>query len=266
MPPHKAYLEPYFGSGAVFFSKEPAQHETINDLDGMVVNFFRVCRDQPDQLAEALYFTPYAREEYMSVLEECRGAAISLTDDPVENARRFAVRCNQSFGARLDGRSGWSVKYITRGRNPEKSWAKTPELVYRTANRLRHAQIEQTDAVDIIRRCNNADCLIYADPPYLGSTRSGDMYRCEMTGDAEHLRLLEALVDHRGPVLLSGYDNDLYNETLTGWSKATMRGHANTAETRMETVWMNYERQMSLDMPVHPARAGWADDDGGDGG
>jgi DNA adenine methylase len=64
MPQHTTYLEPYFGSGAVFFSKPPAQLETINDIDGDVVNLFRVIRDRPDELARLVYWTPYSRQEY----------------------------------------------------------------------------------------------------------------------------------------------------------------------------------------------------------
>lgn len=44
MPPHKTYIEPFFGSGAVYFNKPSVQVETINDIDSRVVNFFKVCR------------------------------------------------------------------------------------------------------------------------------------------------------------------------------------------------------------------------------
>ena len=64
MPPHKTYLEPFFGSGAVFFNKTPSELETINDLDGDVVNLFRVIRDRPKELAHLVRWTPYSREEY----------------------------------------------------------------------------------------------------------------------------------------------------------------------------------------------------------
>lgn len=89
MPPHKFYLEPFFGSGAVFFNKDPAEYETINDLDGNVVNFFRVCREHPDELARAVNLTPFAREEFLSIQERAAGEDIQLTGDSVEDARRF---------------------------------------------------------------------------------------------------------------------------------------------------------------------------------
>lgn len=64
MPPHKSYLEPFFGSGAVFFKKPPSRIETINDMDGEIVNLFRCIREQPEELARAVACTPYSREEY----------------------------------------------------------------------------------------------------------------------------------------------------------------------------------------------------------
>ncbi len=53
IPAHQVYLEPFFGSGAVFFNKEPAKIETINDLHGEVVNYFKVIRDKPEQVSAA---------------------------------------------------------------------------------------------------------------------------------------------------------------------------------------------------------------------
>lgn len=64
MPPHKSYLEPFFGSGAVFFRKPPSRIETINDADGEIVNLFTVIRDRSEELVRAVTLTPYSREEY----------------------------------------------------------------------------------------------------------------------------------------------------------------------------------------------------------
>ena len=92
------YIEPFAGSGAVFFNKNPGAVETINDLDGDVVNLFWVLREQPDELKRALKLTPYSRDEYDRSFEAC--------DDPLERARRYMVRTTQAIGARLDGKCG----------------------------------------------------------------------------------------------------------------------------------------------------------------
>ena len=82
LPPHEIYLEPFFGSGAVFFRKAPARLETINDIDENVVNLFRVLREQPEQLAALIELTPWARDEYYSSYEKTGGASGRRTPLP----------------------------------------------------------------------------------------------------------------------------------------------------------------------------------------
>ena len=89
--------------------------------------------------------------------------------------------------------------------------------------------------------------FIYADPPYLHGTRKNYLYKYEMTNH-DHVELLEALVAHPGKVLLSGYDNQLYNDMLSGWRKVQKKTQAEKGLSRIETLWMNYEiGQMELD-------------------
>ena len=188
MPPHKSYLEPFFGSGAGLFNKIPAQYETINDIDGRVVQFFRTCREQPDALAEALALTPWAREEF-DAAHDCMP-----WDSEVERARKFAVRCWMSFGGRLE-ENGWrSTTAASPNPGPctTKIWQRVPDTVKAVAERLLNVQIDNVPAVDIIRRFNGPECLIYADPPYMRSTRTlnGDQYAHEMS-DADHEELLK---------------------------------------------------------------------------
>ncbi len=248
-PKHKVYLEPFFGSGAAFFNKQPAPYETVNDLDEMVVNFFRMCREQPEELSRLLHLTPFARKEYEAIQERRAGEEINLTGNPLEDARRFAIRCSQGFGSKLADRCGWKNTKHSAGPNNPRVWGGMSETVIKIAERLKNAQIECKPAVELIRSYNATDCLIYADPPYLGETRHSRIYRKEMMERDEHAELLAALVEHSGPVIISGYDNDLYNDMLTGWHKETKQGRANSAAVRTETLWMNYDppnAQMSL--------------------
>ena len=125
-------------------------------------------------------------------------------------------------------------------------WGKLPEWIVCAAVRLKEAQIEQLPAVEVIQRFRHPDVLIYADPPYLLSTRKGRQYSIEMAEDAEHVRLLETLKEHPGPVILSGYDNELYDRHLQGWIKLHKKAQAEGGRGRVETVWLNYEPQESL--------------------
>ncbi len=88
---------------------------------------------------------------------------------------------------------------------------------------------------------------MYVDPPYLTGTRKNYLYRYEMT-DGEHVELLKLLAEHPGKVLLSGYDNELYNSILSGWKKVQKKTQAEAGIQRVETLWMNYSMgQMSLE-------------------
>ena len=208
MPPHKSYLEPFFGSGAVFFSKPPSRMETINDLDGEIANLFTVIRDRPEELERAVALTPYSRREYEAAWERFLAGDV---EDPVERARLTLVRYWQTHGSCSRYKSGW--KHDLAGREyayATRYWNRLPEWIAMSVARLKEAQIENAPAVDLIRRFRNPQVLIYADPPYLLSTRKQRQYSVEMAEPAQHIELLEALLDHPGPVMLSGYDNDIY--------------------------------------------------------
>lgn len=236
MPPHDSYLEPFFGSGAVFFGKQKARIETINDIDGEIVSFFRVCREQPEELAEALSLTPWARDEREAAFDEAPTGA-------VEQARRFAVRCWMTFGAGLSKSNGWrhtTARNYNGGPDNPKIWARMPECVHAAANRLMEAQIENRPALDVIQRFDGPNVLIYADPPYVIDTLNcnGRLYSHVMSNE-EHVELLRALTAHQGMVLLSGYESDMYQDLLSGWQLVTTKAQAECAASRTECLWLN---------------------------
>ncbi len=232
IPEHKVYLEPYFGSGAVLFNKLPAKVETVNDLDDNVTNYFQVIRDNPEELINGLELTPYGRTEY-------ENAFTDSSEDAVEKARKFAVRCWMGFGCSNRYKNGFRSSQQSNSPNTTKAWDSFPESLRIAAERLKHVQIENLDALELIRRYDTEDVFIYADPPYHHSTRKNYLYRYEMT-NAQHVELLDLLKSHPGKVLLSGYDNDLYNTVLQGWNKAYKVTQAESGLKRTEALWMNY--------------------------
>lgn len=236
-PKHHSYLEPFFGSGAVLFTKQRSHIETVNDLDNDVVNLFEWIRKDPERLARAIYWTPYAREIY----DRAWAAQYSETD-PFQRAVDFYARMMMGHGFRTTGEKvGW--KNDVQGREAAYAatyWCKTPDVIFQAAERLRGVQIERKPAVELIGRFNFPNVLIYADPPYLLKTRHGKQYRHEMT-DKDHMELLEVLKSHRGPVLLSGYDSKLYNDALKDWYRDESGAIAQTATRRREVLWMNFE-------------------------
>ena len=231
MSSHTTYLEPFFGSGAVFFRKPPSNVETINDISGNVVNLFRIIRERPDELAALIEMTPWARDEYYASYEK--------TGDEMEDARRFLVRCWQGTGANLNSRTGWrhhatSVPFA----NNTVAWNRVSKIIIKATDRLKNVQIENKPALEIIKSYNAPGVLIYADPPYPLNTRSGKMYAHEMT-DADHIGLLEALDAHPGPVLLSGYACEMYDNRLKHWRRETKKAQAEKGQVRTEILWIN---------------------------
>lgn len=249
-PQHHSYLEPFAGSLAVLFNKPLSNIETINDLNLDVVNFFRCIREEPERLAKIIEATPYSRNEYDNMF-----AADEPADD-YEKARQFLTKCWQGHGHRANQyKVGW--KNDVQGRERAyamKHWNELPERILLAAERLKQVQIECMPAVELIKRFRFPGVLIYADPPYLMETRTAHVktqYSHEMLDEQSHIELLEILLQHPGPVIISGYESKLYKEMLEGkgWTKATISRNDGLNKARTEAIWMNYESgQMRMEV------------------
>ena len=229
-PEHETYCEPFFGSGAVLFTKERSTIETINDLDRDITNFFKVIRERPEELAYAIKFTPHSRQEYYLSYEKCT--------DELERARRTVVRLWQGRGGKTSHRTGWRSMIENNGPLPGKEWLRFPDKIASVSERLQGVQIENQCAIQLVDRYNKKGVLIYADPPYVLSTRTTSSYKHEMT-DKQHADLLNALDSHKGFVVLSGYANDLYDTRLQHWSRFTKGAVAEAGAKREEVLWIN---------------------------
>ena len=151
--------------------------------------------------------------------------------------------------AQTEKKVGWKNDVQGRERAyAARHWTELPDRILQAAERLRGVQIERMPAVELIRRFNHPNVLIYADPPYMLETRHGKQYREEMS-DQDHVELLETLKIHRGPVLISGYDTDLYNDMLSDWHREETETHNQAGSRKQEILWMNFEpegQQMRL--------------------
>jgi DNA adenine methylase len=237
-PAHTNYVEPYGGAASVLLLKDRSYGEVYNDLDGDVVNLFRVLRDDrlSARLVKQLQLTPFAREEFENAYPRC--------EDPVERARRLIVLSFMGFGANAHARSstGFRAGVKRNGGTPAHDWATYPAALVRTIERLKGVIVEQRHALDLIKRYDCPRTLFYVDPPYVQSTRARygahRRYAVEMT-DADHCDLVDALRSAAGMVVVSGYSHPIYEEGLQGWQRLELAALADGARPRTEIVWIN---------------------------
>lgn len=243
LPPAHHYCEPFGGSAAVLLNREPSPVETYNDLDGEVVNFFRVLREQTDELIKAIALTPFSREEFdlaISPPEE------DITD--LERARRFYVRARQARTGLAQtatlGRWANCKNTSRRGMSGVVSrWLGGVEMLADIAERLLRVQIENRPAIEVIRLYDSPNTLFYCDPPYVPETR-GDKraYGFEMD-EAAHRELAQVLHQCKGKVAISGYRCALMDELYGDWTciLAPVRTCHSAKQPRQEALWVNYK-------------------------
>jgi DNA adenine methylase len=229
-PAHTCYVEPFGGAAGVLLQKPRAYAEVYNDLDGVIVNFFRVIQNPATRrdLIERLTLTPYARDEFDLAWEP--------TDDPIESARRLAMRAQMGFGSAgaTKGKTGFRIDTKREYGTAQHLWAEYPDSIAEVGQRFTGILIENRPAVEVMAQHDSPDTLHFVDPPYMHDTRvmeKGRIYYRHEMDDDQH-----------GFVVLSGYDSDLYNDTLAGWEKRTTdsRIAANRGtKLRKECVWIN---------------------------
>lgn len=241
MPEHSGYVEPFAGSLSVLARKAPVKIEVANDLDDNIMTFWRVLRDRFEDLERACLLTPHSRDEHK--------LSISLRPEPydeVEHARRVWIRLAQGRAGQLR-QTGWRHHQTVAGTGSGMAQRLTHYIgrFADVATRLRNVSLEQKPAVDIIEAYGREPAtLLYVDPPYLGTTRSGTSkgYEIEMQDEGQHEVLAEALRSVEATVLLSGYASPLYDSLYDGWYRTernTWTGQGNQKAARVEVVWCN---------------------------
>jgi DNA adenine methylase len=242
LPDAHHYGEPFSGSGAVLINRRPAPVESYNDIDGDVVNFFRVLRDTPDDLIRAIALTPFSREEFHLAITGDDASCTAL-----ERARRFYVRARQArTGLAQTATLGrWAnCKETSRAgmSGVVSRWFGGIEDLREIAQRLLRVQVENRPALDFIRVYDSPRTLFYCDPPYLHETR-GDRraYGFEMD-QAEHEALAAALNQIEGKAAISGYRCDLMDRLYRDWRRfdAPEKHCHSIKKPRQECLWMNY--------------------------
>jgi len=257
LPPHNAWVEAFCGSAALTLAKRPAPIEVINDLDDQIINLFEQLRNNSESLIRAITLTPYARKEYFEAKQ------INDLIDPLEKARKFLISTMMTVNGAV-GETGagfsFSQSYSRNGREARVNrWYNLPKRLEVIVDRLKGVRVENRDARELLGMfLKKPATLFYMDPPYL--MERSHKYKHDID-EKFHIELLELSNKTKCMILISSYDNDLYNDMLSpkhGWTKTVIE--TNTADTsgkkynRKEVLWKNQHFKKAFENNKVPIR------------
>jgi DNA adenine methylase len=238
IPSHKIYCEPFFGGGAMFFAKPKSEVEIINDLNGEVVNFFKVVKTKFSELQKEVQGSLHSRELFK------RAKAIYDFPDMFSDVKRawaFWVLTNQGFAGIIGswgfGKQNSKERSLVNKRN---------DFTKDYAERFESVQIEHNDALKVIDRCNDKTAFIYCDPPYINS----DQGHYAGYSEQEYKLLLDKLSKVKGKFLLSSYPNTILSAYIKKhkWKvkqiKKSVAVTKHTDKQKVEMMVFNYDEKL----------------------
>ena len=190
--PHLCYVEPFAGGAAIFFLKEPSKVEVLNDINGELVNLYRVVKHHVEEFARQFKWALTSREifRWLQITP-----AETLTD--VQRAARFYYLQKLAFGARVKSQS-----FGTAATTPPKlNLLRLEEDLSQAHLRLSRATIERLPWAECVRRYDRPATLFYMDPPYWGVEGYGVEFPIE-----EYSRMAEQLRTMKGRAIVSVND------------------------------------------------------------
>jgi len=157
IPPHKTYVEVFGGGASLLLNKKPSEVEVYNDINGELVNLFKVVKERPSEFYHAFDLILYSRK----VREELQQSETPA--DPLDRAVRYWYLLNSSFcGDIFGGFSGGGCKK----KNEARAFFNRLENVFKVAQRLRNVIIENLDFRKLIPMFDSVDTFFWCDPPY----------------------------------------------------------------------------------------------------
>ncbi len=243
IPRHKLYCEPFLGGAAVFFAKEPSEMEVINDLNGEVVNFYRVCRTHFKKLEKLIKSTPHSRQVHRETEQILKNAD---QHEPIKRAWALWVQTSMSFSARIFG----GYAYERKSNKVLKTFLnKKNAFTSAIRDRLEMVDMENNDALRVIKSRDTKESFFYCDPPYFNS----DMGHYKGYTKKDFIQLLKVLSHIKGKFLLSSYPSKTLEKYIKKqkWHKLTKSTSvAVTVQTnrlKTEVLTANYPLHHGMD-------------------
>jgi DNA adenine methylase len=255
IPEHKHYVEPFCGTAIVYLHKAPARINTLNDIDGNIVNFFRVLqdKDKTKDLLRRLRYTPWAKSEYRKA---CLLLSSNRELEDVTRAWAFYVAQNMSMKkSYYSDAQGKNFGYSFRNGKASVTYGGFVNKIRRVvenAHKLRQCQIMNDDGLEVMKRFDGEDVFMFVDPPYLSTTaRSKNKIYVTEYNDELHYRLIDFVRNAKSKIMLAAYPNELYDQLLDyGWlridkTKYVCAGNYTSKRKRqskrIESLYLNYQ-------------------------
>lgn len=227
LPETKIYCEPFGGGASILLNKPPAMVEIYNDIDGYLVNLFRVMQDKTtfDAFIFRVSATLYSREEFIHAVEIIHRKNVGEDIDAVDLAWAFYVGCCQGFSGKNPNKAtpgSWCRVFVScrKMAGTTNRWLSHIAALEDVYTRLARVQIDNIDGIKCIQYWDTPDTLFYLDPPYILDTRkTKKQYYKEMDNDL-HCKLIRALLSIKGYAVISGYNHPIYRSfDAVGWKK-----------------------------------------------
>jgi len=244
LPVVKHFVDVFGGSAVVLLNRQQSPIETYNDINHKVTNFFEVLRREPDELIRLLQLTPHSRYEY-------ENAWHLDTNTPVEKARKFFIRTQQSIFAAgaQDIVKGWrssmSESRVSISEATHK-YLKAVNGLWEVAERLKQVQIECRDFRFILKAYDSKDTGFYLDCPYDMTHRSSTKYEFEFQ-QQDFFDMQYWCKQAQGKVAISGYDTPFMRDLFADFNfiPGPKRKNNRSEKEAFECLWTNYEPTQS---------------------
>lgn len=238
IPEHKVYTEVFFGGGSVFWAKKKVKNETINDKLGFVVNFYRVLKDNYEELNKLIQRTLFSRDDHDKSLLIMRNLGNYIS---IEQAWAFWMCSNFSYGNKIGGGLKYSNEQSVL---PPNIMKRNKEAFTRSlVDRIELVIIENRDALHVLNSRNVKKAFHYIDPPYPGADQGHYKgYKME-----EFEKLLQWLPTCKGSFLLSNYMSDTLMDNIkqNNWEYSSHtfnnKGMRKHDRSKHEILVWNYE-------------------------
>lgn len=235
------YVEPFCGSAALLFHKQPSSIEVINDLDQNIISLFKVIIEPKlfEEFKNLCDLTPYSEQLNREFSQDLKGELSTL-----DRAYKFFYVNRSSY----NGLGGFSSSSVIR-RNMSKSvsdYLSAIDGLFEIHNRLSKVIVFNQDAIELIKKWDKPGVFIYCDSPYANETRSAGRYKHDFT-DQDQDRYLETLLQVKeAKLLISGYNCQRYSILESnGFRRVDMeiktQNNNRKGKSKIESLWMNYD-------------------------